>query len=134
MGGDGYGGAAVSWATPDGVRTGGGCETQPGLISSRTKGRPLRMGWARAFALFLRVLQPNGEGPRLQHITTLFSPASLLAPPPRLRDAKAQQEPDRRSQYTRHYAFKGRGRKEFLRSDMKNDANELVPTRGAAGL
>ncbi|PNW87652.1 hypothetical protein CHLRE_02g142246v5 [Chlamydomonas reinhardtii] len=49
-------------------------------------------------------------------------------------DAKAQQEPDRRSQYTRHYAFKGRGRKEFLRSDMKNDANELVPTRGAAGL
>ncbi|KAG2483943.1 hypothetical protein HYH03_017194 [Edaphochlamys debaryana] len=49
-------------------------------------------------------------------------------------DHKAQQEPDRRSQYTRHYAFKGRGRKEFLRSDMKDDVNELVFTRSAAGV
>ncbi|KXZ44111.1 hypothetical protein GPECTOR_73g632 [Gonium pectorale] len=49
-------------------------------------------------------------------------------------DHRAQQEPDRRSQYTRHYAFKGRGRKEFLRSDMKDDANELVFTKAGAGL
>ncbi|GLC45872.1 hypothetical protein PLESTB_001448000 [Pleodorina starrii] len=49
-------------------------------------------------------------------------------------DHKAQQDPDRRSQYTRHYAFKGRGRKEFMRQDMKTEVNELVFTKGGAGL
>lgn len=49
-------------------------------------------------------------------------------------DHRAQQEPDRRSPYNRHYAFKGRGRKEFLRTDMKDDANELVFTKSAVGV
>lgn len=43
-------------------------------------------------------------------------------------DFKANADPDRRASYNRHYAFKGRGRKEILRSDMKEDVNELVPT------
>ncbi|GIL65092.1 hypothetical protein Vafri_18862 [Volvox africanus] len=47
---------------------------------------------------------------------------------------KAQQDADRRSQYTRHYAFKGRGRKEFLRQDMKTEVNMLVFTKSGAGL
>lgn len=54
-------------------------------------------------------------------------------------DFKANADPDRRASYNRHYAFKGRGRKEILRSDMKEDVNELVPTtvsgagRGGSG-
>lgn len=43
-------------------------------------------------------------------------------------DFKANADPDRRASYNRHYAFKGRGRKEFLRSDVKEEVNELVPT------
>ncbi|PNH10443.1 hypothetical protein TSOC_002836 [Tetrabaena socialis] len=54
--------------------------------------------------------------------------------PPAKREHRAQQEPDRKSAYTRHYAFKGRGRKEFLRQDMKVEVNELVLTREGAGL
>ncbi|KAF8060591.1 hypothetical protein HT031_004768 [Scenedesmus sp. PABB004] len=42
-------------------------------------------------------------------------------------DAKAQAE--KRNQYSRHYAFKGRGRKEHLRGDAKMDRCELVPSR-----
>lgn len=43
-------------------------------------------------------------------------------------DAKAKAE--KRNQYSRHYAFKGRGRKEHLRGDVKMDRCELVPARG----
>lgn len=48
--------------------------------------------------------------------------------PPPCSDAKAKAE--KRNPYSRHYAFKGRGRKEHLRGDVKMDRCELVPTRG----
>jgi hypothetical protein len=44
-------------------------------------------------------------------------------------DAKAKAE--KRNQYSRHYAFKGRGRKEHLRGDVKMDRCELVPSRSS---
>jgi hypothetical protein len=44
-------------------------------------------------------------------------------------DAKAKVE--KRNQYSRHYAFKGRGRKEHLRTENKYDRTELVPTGGS---
>lgn len=44
-------------------------------------------------------------------------------------DAKAKAE--KRNPYSRHYAFKGRGRKEHLRADVKLDRTELVPARGS---
>eukprot|EP00877_Chromochloris_zofingiensis_P002826 jgi/Chrzof1/12544/UNPLg00495.t1 len=44
-------------------------------------------------------------------------------------DIKAKE--NKRNQYSRHFAFKGRGRKEHLRFDLKNDRTELQPTRGA---
>jgi hypothetical protein len=43
---------------------------------------------------------------------------------------RASQEPPR-STYTRHYTFKGRGRKEFFLTDMKEEVNELVPAKGS---
>jgi hypothetical protein len=43
-------------------------------------------------------------------------------------DVKAKVE--KRNQYSRHYAFKGRGRKEHLHGDAKMDRCELVPARG----
>lgn len=36
---------------------------------------------------------------------------------------------EKRNPYSRHYAFKGRGRKEHLRADVKMDRTELVPAR-----
>eukprot|EP00775_Hariotina_reticulata_P008824 gene8824-9003_t len=42
-------------------------------------------------------------------------------------DAKAKAE--KRNQYSRHYAFKGRGRKEHIRGEVKMDRCELVPAR-----
>lgn len=72
----------------------------------------------------------------MNHIRPRFL-CDLLPPPSSSKphsNHKAQQEPDRRSQYTRHYAFKGRGRKEFLRSDMKDQVDELVFTRAGAGV
>jgi hypothetical protein len=59
----------------------------------------------------------------------------MLLPLPRLlflhccSDAKAKAE--KRNQYSRHYAFKGRGRKEHLRGDVKMDRCELVPSRSS---
>lgn len=44
-------------------------------------------------------------------------------------DVKAKAE--KRNPYSRHYAFKGRGRKEHLRADVKLDRTELVPARGS---
>jgi len=48
---------------------------------------------------------------------------------PHCSDAKAKAE--KRNPYSRHYAFKGRGRKEHLRADVKLDRTELVPARGS---
>jgi hypothetical protein len=45
-------------------------------------------------------------------------------------EAKAKAE--KRTPYSRHYAFKGRGRKEHLRADTKLDRSELVPARGSS--
>lgn len=42
-------------------------------------------------------------------------------------DVKAKVE--KRNPYSRHYAFKGRGRKEHLRADVKMDRSELTPVR-----
>ena len=42
-------------------------------------------------------------------------------------DVKASVQ--KRNQYSRHYAFKGRGRKESLRGDNKLTRTELVPGR-----
>jgi hypothetical protein len=36
---------------------------------------------------------------------------------------------EKRNPYSRHYAFKGRGRKEHLRADVKMDRSELTPVR-----
>lgn len=72
------------------------------------------------------------------HCALAHAPLSLLPhstrPSHPHSDHRAQQEPDRRSPYNRHYAFKGRGRKEFLRTDMKDDVNELVFTKSAVGV
>lgn len=45
-------------------------------------------------------------------------------------ETKAKAE--KRNPYSRHYAFKGRGRKEHLRADTKLDRSELVPARGSS--
>lgn len=57
-------------------------------------------------------------------ITCRSTPAASY---PACSDAKAKAE--KRNQYSRHYAFKGRGRKEHLRGDVKMDRCELVPAR-----
>jgi hypothetical protein len=44
-------------------------------------------------------------------------------------EVKAKAE--KRNPYSRHYAFKGRGRKEHLRADVKLDRSELTPARGS---
>lgn len=40
---------------------------------------------------------------------------------------------EKRTAYSRHYAFKGRGRKEYLRVEVKDDRTEIVPTRAHTG-
>lgn len=50
-------------------------------------------------------------------------------PPHQHSEVKAKAE--KRNPYSRHYAFKGRGRKEHLRADVKLDRTELVPARGS---
>jgi hypothetical protein len=35
---------------------------------------------------------------------------------------------EKRQQYSRHYAFKGRGRKEHLRTEVELDRTEMVPS------
>ena len=44
-------------------------------------------------------------------------------------DFKAKME--KRRGYQRHYAFKGRGRKEQFRQNVQYDRSELVPSRAA---
>ena len=41
---------------------------------------------------------------------------------------------EKRTQYSRHYALKGRGRKESLQFEVKGDRTELVPTRASLGM
>ena len=49
---------------------------------------------------------------------------------PVLSDIKAKAE--KRRPYSRHYAFKGRHRKEYFRQSVKDDRSELAPTRAFA--
>jgi hypothetical protein len=67
------------------------------------------------------------------HASAARPPAQCLLPahpPPSCRsDIKAKVE--KRNQYSRHYALKGRGRKEQLRTDNEFDRSELVPTKAS---
>ena len=56
-------------------------------------------------------------------------PAICLVSMPVCSEVKAKAE--KRNPYSRHYAFKGRGRKEHLRADVKLDRSELTPARGS---
>jgi hypothetical protein len=57
--------------------------------------------------------------------------AVLLLPLLLLHRSDAKAKAEKRNQYSRHYAFKGRGRKEHLRGDVKMDRCELVPSRSS---
>lgn len=40
---------------------------------------------------------------------------------------------EKRQGYNRHHAFKGRGRKENFREDVKDERSEIAPTRAYCG-
>lgn len=48
--------------------------------------------------------------------------------------SEARMKQEKRTPYSRHYALKGRGRKEQLMFENKGDRTELVPTRSYVGL
>jgi hypothetical protein len=48
--------------------------------------------------------------------------------------SEARNKQEKRTPYSRHYALKGRGRKEQLMFENKGDRTELVPTRAAVGM
>lgn len=49
-------------------------------------------------------------------------------------NSEARNKQEKRTPYSRHYALKGRGRKEQLRFENKGDRTELVPTRSSVGV
>jgi hypothetical protein len=49
-------------------------------------------------------------------------------------NSEARMKQEKRTPYSRHYALKGRGRKEQLRFENKGDRTELVPTRASVGM
>ncbi|GBF99373.1 hypothetical protein Rsub_12177 [Raphidocelis subcapitata] len=48
--------------------------------------------------------------------------------------SEARMKQEKRTPYSRHYALKGRGRKEQLHFETKGDRCELVPTRASLGV
>jgi hypothetical protein len=76
------------------------------------------------------------------HCTTccLWRPAAACRQPNALASAvapaysEARMKQEKRTPYSRHYALKGRGRKEQLRFETKGDRTELVPTRASVGM
>lgn len=62
------------------------------------------------------------------------SPLSIAIPPNPANNSEARMKQEKRTPYSRHYALKGRGRKEQLRFENKGDRTELVPTRASVGV
>jgi hypothetical protein len=71
----------------------------------------------------------NSSGLRSSSRAIALRNPSYLHAVPVCSEVKAKAE--KRNPYSRHYAFKGRGRKQHLRADVKLDRSELTPARGS---